>query len=242
MPQTDSFPAGKTAAQVLDDALATQRLEPFERAALQNRVVAQVGFGDLEQTVDALSGGWRKRLALARALVQQPDLLILDEPTNHLDLEGVLWLETLLQSAPFALLLVSHDRYFLENVTNRTIELNCAYPEGFLSIAGPYSEFLQKKEEFLAGQAHQQHALQGKVKQEIEWLRRGPQARTTKAKARIDQAHQMIGELTELKTGTRRAAPSRSTSMPPGAGRTNCSSRGASPRAWAAGCCSPMSI
>ena len=112
----------------------------------------------------------------------------------------MLWLEELLKSASFALLLVSHDRYFLENVTNRTLELNRAYPEGFLSFAGPYSEFLQKKEEFLAGQAHQQHALQGKVKQEIEWLRRGPQARPTKAKARIDQAHQMIGDLAELRT------------------------------------------
>ena len=199
VPQADVFPPGKTAAQVLEEALATQKLEPYERASLLNRVVAQVGFGNLDQAVDTLSGGWRKRLALARALVQRPGLLILDEPTNHLDLEGVLWLESLLRTAPFALLLVSHDRYFLENVTNRTLELNRAFPEGYLSIAGPYSEFLQRKEEFLAGQAHQQHSLQGKVNQEIEWLRRGPQARTTKAKARIDQAHQMIGDLKELK-------------------------------------------
>ncbi len=199
VPQTDEFLPGQTVAQVLAGAMSLQRMEDYEMAALLNRVLAQVGFEDTAESVETLSGGWRKRLALARALVQQPGLLILDEPTNHLDLEGVLWLESLLGSAPFALLLVSHDRYFLENVSNRTIELNRAYPEGFLSIAGPYSEFLQQKEEFLAGQAHQQHALQGKVKQEIEWLRRGPQARATKAKARIDQAHRMIDELADLK-------------------------------------------
>ena len=199
VPQNDVFESNKTVGEVLVAAVETQHLEDYERTALLNRINAQVGISDMEQSVQALSGGWRKRLALARALVQRPGLLILDEPTNHLDLEGVLWLESLLRTAPFALLLVSHDRYFLQNVTNRTIELNRAYPEGFLSIAGPYSEFLEKKEEFLAGQAHQQYALQGKVKQEIEWLRRGPQARTTKAKARIDQAHQMIGDLAELK-------------------------------------------
>jgi ATP-binding cassette subfamily F protein uup len=199
VPQNDVFDPDKTVGQVLDAAAATQRLEEYERVALLRRVCAQIGFAETTQNVRTLSGGWRKRLALAQALIQRPGLLILDEPTNHLDLEGVLWLESLLKTASFALLLVSHDRYFLENVTNRTLELNRAYPEGYLSIAGPYSEFLQKKEEFLAGQAHQQHTLQGKVKQEIEWLRRGPQARTTKAKARIDQAHQMIGDLAELK-------------------------------------------
>ena len=200
VPQDDVFAPAATVGDVLDAAVATQRMEQYERAALLHRVLAQIGFTDTGQQVATLSGGWRKRLALAQALVQRPAILILDEPTNHLDLEGVLWLEELLRAAPFALLLVTHDRYFLENVTTRTLELNRAYPEGYLSFAGPYSEFLQKKEEYLAGQAHQQHSLQGKVNQEIEWLRRGPQARTTKAKARIDQAHDMIGELAELKT------------------------------------------
>src|SRR5947207_1130245 len=84
----------------------------------------------------------------ARQVIQGPDLLLLDEPTNHLDLEGIWWLEALLQDAPFAYLLVSHDRAFLENVTNRVIELSHAYPEGFLEVSGTYSEFVIKREEF----------------------------------------------------------------------------------------------
>src|SRR5438309_4877144 len=101
-----------------------------------------------------LSGGWRKRLSLARELIRRPDLLLLDEPTNHLDLEGILWLESFLESAPFAFVLISHDRVFLENVTNRVVELNPAYPDGYLRVEGKYSDLLEKKEAFLAAQAH----------------------------------------------------------------------------------------
>src|SRR6202035_693877 len=108
-----------------------------------------------------------------------------DEPTNHLDLEGILWLEKLLQNAPFACLVISHDRYFFENVTNRTIELSKEYADGFLSVSGPYSEFLTRKSEYLSAQVSQEQSLAGKVRRELEWLQRGAQARTTKAKGRI---------------------------------------------------------
>ncbi len=199
LPQEETFPAGQTVGDVLDATLATLPLEAYERTARKTMVLENVGFADDTQRVETLSGGWRKRLALAQAMVQRPDLLLLDEPTNHLDLEGVLWLEDLLKRADFGFVLVSHDRYFLQNVTNRVIELDRSYPEGYLSVNGNYSDFLTRREDFLTAQAHKQHALEHQVKREVEWLRRGPQARTTKADYRIQAAHNLIGELSDVR-------------------------------------------
>jgi ATP-binding cassette subfamily F protein uup len=116
-----------------------------------------------------------------------------------LDLAGIEWLERLLQRAVFASVVVSHDRYFLENVTNEMVEIDRAYEGGALRVEGNYSTFLVAKEEHLHAQRNRQEALENRVHTEIEWLRRGPKARATKAKARIDKAHQMIGELAEMK-------------------------------------------
>jgi ABC transport system ATP-binding/permease protein len=136
-------------------------------------------------------------------LVQNPAIVLLDEPTNHLDLSGIEWLEKLLQNASFASVIVSHDRYFLENVPTAVAELNRAYPDGLLYVAGNYSAFLEKKAEFLHAQSKRQDALENRVRTEMEWLRRGPKARATKAKARIDTAHEMIGELADLRARSR---------------------------------------
>jgi ATP-binding cassette subfamily F protein uup len=198
VPQEDDLERELTVAESLMSVL-DEHLEEHERETQAAVMMGKVGFRDGAQRVGTLSGGWLKRLAIARQLMRRPDLLLMDEPTNHLDVEGILWLEELLKDAPFACLMVSHDRQFLENVTNRVIELSRAYPDGFLSSNGPYSDFLKAREDFLAAQASQERALAGQVRQEIEWLKRGPKARTTKAKARIDQAGRMMEELAELK-------------------------------------------
>ncbi len=191
---------------VIDKALDQAKIPEAERLTRIAEILGRAGFTDLDAAAATLSGGWRKRLAITEALVQQPDILLLDEPTNHLDLAGIQWLETLLQDAAFASVVVSHDRYFLENVAREIVELNPAYENGVLRVSGNYSTFLEAKEQYLHAQRNRQEALENRVHTEIEWLRRGPKARTTKSKARIDKAHEMIGELAEMNARTRDAS------------------------------------
>ncbi len=201
--QISEFTPGETIRTVIEKALDRANVAESERLSRIPEILGRAGLSDLNAEAATLSGGWRKRLAIAEALVQAPDILLLDEPTNHLDLAGIEWLESVLRSAAFACVVVSHDRYFLENVANEMVELSAAYDDGALKVSGNYSTFLEAKEEYLHAQRNRQEALENRVHTEIEWLRRGPKARTTKSKARIDKAHEMIGELAELNARTR---------------------------------------
>lgn len=197
LPQEDRFSPGATVESVLLDALPGHQKD----AGLDSirDVLRVMAFADLKQPVETLSGGWKKRLAVTAALIREPDLLLLDEPTNHLDLEGILWLEQLLKQARFAFVLVSHDRYFLENATNRIVELNRRYPDGYLRVEGNYSEFLQRRLAVFDQQSREEEVLANKFRRELEWLRRGPKARTTKAKGRIDAAYELKDKLTDTR-------------------------------------------
>src|SRR5439155_11937395 len=130
----------------------------------------RVGFDDPDQPADTLSGGWRKRLALARELARDPDILLLDEPTNHLDLPGVVWLERLLRASPFGYVAATHDRAFLRAVADEVVELSRAYPGGVFRSAGGYDEFADNRDRFLDGQERQRAAVANQVRKETEWL------------------------------------------------------------------------
>jgi ATP-binding cassette subfamily F protein uup len=201
--QISEFAEGVTIRGVIENAFERAAVPQGERASRFAETLGRAGFTDLEVQAATLSGGWRKRLAIAEALVQGPDILLLDEPTNHLDLAGIQWLEAILQNAPFACVVVSHDRYFLENVANEMVELNRAYEDGALRVSGNYSAFLEAKEAYLHAQKKREESLENRVHTELEWLRRGPKARATKAKARIDKAQEMIGDLAEMRARSR---------------------------------------
>jgi ATP-binding cassette subfamily F protein uup len=193
VPQDPVFAAGQTVADVVTAALTS--VDEDDRAGRLAQALGRAGFTDGRAGVDTLSGGWKKRLAIARELVAAPDILLMDEPTNHLDVDGILWLEDVLTERARAFLVVSHDRYFLEHVSTRMLELSRVYPAGLFETEGRYSEFLARRDEFLRGQAAYQDSLANTVRREIEWLRRGAKARSTKAKGRIKEAGRLMDEL-----------------------------------------------
>jgi ATP-binding cassette subfamily F protein uup len=202
VPQDSRFAEGLSVRQVLECALAAVHVGEQEREGRLRELAGRAGFSDLSAEAARLSGGWRKRLAIVEALVSHPDVLLLDEPTNHLDLAGIEWLEELLTASQFAVVTVSHDRYFLEATSSEIIELNRVYAEGLLRVRGNFSRFLEERQAYLESQSRQQESLRNRVRTEIEWLRRGPKARTTKSKARIDAANQMIGQLASMDSRT----------------------------------------
>jgi ABC transport system ATP-binding/permease protein len=202
VPQDSRFAAGLTIRQVLEQSLAAAHVNEAEREGRLRELTGRAGFADLNAEAASLSGGWRKRLAVTEAMVIEPEVMLLDEPTNHLDLAGIEWLEELLRSSSFAAVTVSHDRYFLESTSSQIVELNRVFADGLFRVKGTFSRFLEEKQAYLESQSRQQESLRNRVKTEIEWLRRGPKARTTKSKARIDTANAMIGQLAAMDSRT----------------------------------------
>lgn len=194
--QVPEFPSESLEKVLLLDNPGNER-EMLTRAQI---LLGKAQFTDFSQNATTLSGGWKKRLDIVRALMKEPDLLLLDEPTNHLDLEGIIWLENFLKREKISYVVISHDRYFLENICNKIIELNRCYPGGLFISEGGMSSYMERKEAFLEAQEQQQRGLAFQVREEVDWLRRSPKARTVKSQSRIQRAYGLIEELSEVKS------------------------------------------
>ncbi len=187
--------------QSVQEAAMEGAVDPhdWEEIARAQELMSKLELSDFEEKeVSTLSGGWKKRVALVRELMKQPDLFLLDEPTNHLDVESILWLEEFLSSAKFATLTITHDRVFLQKVSTRIIEINRKYPLGLLSVKGDYLSYLEAQEQLFAQQASTELKLKNTLRRETEWLRRGAKARTTKQQARIQRHGELSAEVEEI--------------------------------------------
>ena len=189
--QDPTFPPGTTVGGVLEAAAH----EPTQVPA----ILGQAGFTDATQDVDSLSGGWKKRLAIAESLLRQPDLLLLDEPTNHLDAESILWLEDFLREFPGAVIFVTHDRYFLDNVTGWILELDRG--KG-IPHEGNYSSFLEIQEKRLKQESSEEAAQKRTIAREREWIKQSPKARQAKSKARYQRYEELLKQASEKQSQT----------------------------------------
>ncbi len=210
--QDDRFAEGATPLSVVSDGVeAVGDAHGTDATTRASIAMTQLGFDDLARPVATLSGGWRKRLSIARALAGEPELLLLDEPTNHLDLEGVVWLEGFVRASPIAMVFVTHDRRFLENTATRIVELSAAYPGGAFEAVGNYSNFVRRKADFLDAQAAAQSAIAGKVRRDNAWLHQGVKGRGTRNKSQVTAAAERRQELKD--TTERNLAPTKTTTI-----------------------------
>ncbi len=202
VPQDDVFPAGLSAQEVVLDGMSVDDLEEHERDTRAAIALSQAGFAESSVQASTLSGGWRKRLAVAREFARRPDVLLLDEPTNHLDLPGVVWLERVLRAAAFACLVVTHDRAFLRAVADDIVEVSNVYPGGMFRSDGGYETFADRRDAFLDAQERQREAVANQVRRETEWLSRKESAQRRKSKSRIEEAADRRTELADLNRRT----------------------------------------
>ena len=186
--------------ETLFDAIISKARDPIEASGEAWTWISKLGLDAFphDLPVSSLSGGWKKRLALGRELILNPELLLLDEPTNHLDVESILWLEEFLSENSLATITITHDRLFLQRVANKIFDLDPRNPQALLIVDGDYVKYLETKELLLAGQQHREWTLKNTLRRETEWLRRGAKARQTKQKARIGAAQDLKEEVGEL--------------------------------------------
>ena len=202
--QVPEFRPGQTVREAVLEPVAgiAEADHQWQAAAWADELIARLELSGpqagVNAPIDRLSGGWRKRVALARELLREPELLLLDEPTNHLDVESILWLEKFLAGASFATVTVTHDRLFLQRVSNRILELDKRNEGGLMSVDGDYATFLERKEEWMAAQERREASLRNTLRRETEWLRRGAPARSTKQQARIARAEALVEAVEDL--------------------------------------------
>jgi ATP-binding cassette subfamily F protein uup len=194
LPQTPTLPLHLTAREAIYESVTDA--EDWSQVGAAEEAMSRLQIRDIK--VSEMSGGWKKKVALARELAKNPDVLLLDEPTNHLDVESILWLEDWVRNSPLCIVVISHDRAFLNRVGKRVIEVDRRNPGGILSHDGNYEQFLIMKQEYLETMASREESLKNVLRREMEWLGRGAKARTTKQKARIDRAGDLKSEVADL--------------------------------------------
>lgn len=195
--QVPSFASGASVQETLMEG--SHDPGDWQEIARAQMLMSKLDLDNPDGPVAELSGGWKKRVALARELMRDPDLLLLDEPTNHLDVDSIQWLEEFLAQASFATVVITHDRLFLQRVSNQIIELDRRHKDGLLRVDGDYAAYLELREQMLSAQEQREIKLRNTLRRETEWLRAGAQARQTKQRARIEQHAALSEEVSELK-------------------------------------------
>lgn len=202
IPQVEEFDGEDTVLEAAVKAAEGEMEEAYIKEANASIYLSRIGFENVHEKVKNLSGGWLKRLSIARQIAREPDILLLDEPTNHLDLEGIEWLEAFLKKVNYPYILITHDRDFLENATNRIIELNEIFEDGLLSYNCAYNEFMNRRAAFIEAEKSRYESLSNKNRREQEWVKSGVRARGTKQKARLNEADNLAQEVSKLKKQT----------------------------------------
>lgn len=203
IPQIEDINPELTVLEAGIEALKGDVGDDFEKETAVSVALGRIGFDDFSKKVADLSGGWLKRLSIARQVAREPDLLLLDEPTNHLDVEGIEWLEKYLASANFAYIVISHDRHFLEKCTTKTLEINTRYKDTYWGYEGSYNTFIEKKADYFSGEKQRASNLANKARIEDAWMKRGARARSTKQNARKNSAGALFEEVKDLQSRTR---------------------------------------